>query len=265
MCPILRFKNEATYDSGLPDIHFHKDGTVDKLDVNVTIVVQDINNIDEVEMKYTVAFLFEARWFDSRLTWLDLNNNSYLNRPSFNQKRQLWIPKIVFSNSVGRRQIVMDGKAKILIEMMNNSDYVMSDQFSLDESASFKGESNPIVYSRELNVDFECTLDLTFFPFDTQVCHMELKAGNKVRNFIQLVPSHLSFTGSRMLSTFYVENLEKEIDLSNENDIDIRITFSLRRRLTQYIIGIFLPSLCILIIDQVRFLCVVYDNYRFLF
>ena len=59
----------------------------------------------------------------------------------------------------------------------------MSDQYNLEETAQYKGDENPIVYSRELDLEFKCSFILTYFPFDTQTCTIELKAGNKVHKF----------------------------------------------------------------------------------
>ncbi len=40
----------------------------------------------------------------------------------------------------------------------------------------FDGSSNAIVFSREYFMDFSCSLDLRYYPFDTQVCFMKLMA-----------------------------------------------------------------------------------------
>ena len=107
--------------------------------------------------------------------------------------------------------------------MKNGTTPDMSDQFTLHESALFDGEEHPIVYSREFNIEFECAFDLRFFPFDTQLCAMELKASNSIRNFIQLVPKELKFQGEEKLSMFYVKNWYTEMDTSEEDDVDVRI------------------------------------------
>ena len=60
----------------------------------------------------------------------------------------------------------------------------MSNQYELHETAHYSGADNPIIYTREFDLEFKCFFDLIYFPFDTQICNIELKAGNKITNFI---------------------------------------------------------------------------------
>ena len=56
--------------------------------------------------------------------------------------------------------------------------------------------------------------------------------------------------GEKFLLTFYVKDSWVEMD-SSTSDVDIRVKIVLKRRLSQHFLGIFLPSLCIIIIAQV--------------
>ena len=47
---------------------------------------------------------------------------------------------------------------------------------------------------------------LTYFPFDTQTCKIELKADNKEINLIYLKPDEFNFIGEKVLSKFYVKD-----------------------------------------------------------
>ena len=78
--------------------------------VIVNITIQSIQKVSEVDMKFAASFLMEAMWFDTRLTWNDLNKNPSLNRPSRSQKGKFWVPKIVFGNTEKSEQIPMDEK-----------------------------------------------------------------------------------------------------------------------------------------------------------
>ena len=126
----------------------------------------------------------------------------------------------------------------------------MSHQYELHETANYSGADNPCIYTREFDLEFKCFFDLIYYPFDTQTCKIELKAGNKIRNFITLMPETFNFVGKEILSTFIITDCWMEFD-SSSSDVDIRVKIVLKRRLAQHMLGIFLPSLCIIIIAQV--------------
>ena len=94
---------------------------------------------------------------------------------------------------------------------------------------------------------------MVYFPFDTQTCSITLKAGNEVRNFIKLVGESVEYTGDRELATFNVVRWEIETD-EESTDIDVTVNIVLKRQITQHLLGIYLPSIFIMIIAQVRIL-----------
>ena len=41
-----------------------------------------------------------------------------------------------------------------------------------DERRLYSGAENPLVYGRHHNIQFQCSFDMTYYPFDVQRCHM---------------------------------------------------------------------------------------------
>ena len=250
ICPVLRFRNIQGYNKELPEIFFNEDNMIVKEPVNVSMTIENIESIQEVQRRFTASLVLHVEWFDSRLTWNDLNKDPYLNRPSARQKGLFWVPKLVFSNSENETEMPKDSKTKILIHMLGN--FTMSDQYTLHETAFYSGGENPVIYSRRFNLKFKCRFRLSYFPFDTQICTIELKAGNKVGNFVQLVPEDLEYVGAKRLATFRVNQVTFETASSESEGFDIRVKIVLKRRIKQHLIGIYLPSLFIMTIAQVR-------------
>ena len=52
------------------------------------------------------------RWYDLRLEYQDLNNLTFLNAISDEDKRSLWVPKLAFLNALGPFTTLVD-KANI--------------------------------------------------------------------------------------------------------------------------------------------------------
>ncbi len=58
----------------------------------------------------------------------------------------------------------------ILVHLQGNSS--PSPAAESDERHLFPGAENPLVYGRHHNIQFQCSFDMTYYPFDVQRCHM---------------------------------------------------------------------------------------------
>ena len=124
---------------------------------------------------------------------------------------------------------------------------------TLRETAFFSGAHNPIQLSRDFNEKFKCDFNLRYFPFDTQTCMILINANNKVKNFVQLTPVHMEYIGPRNLLNFEVVSWEAEMD-TTDSPVHIRARIVIKRKVTQILVGIYFPSLCIMIIAQVCYI-----------
>ena len=247
-CPVLMKSYLEGYKSDLPHIKVDKKGQIIKKYVEISIDITHVEKIEEVASRFTSTFTLTAEWKDPRLVWRDLNEDIFLNIPSEEQKYMFWFPKIILVNSENNSEVPNDEEAKLLVK--KNGDLTMSSAYSLHETAYFSGMENPIFYSREFNEKFKCSFNLRYFPFDTQNCFIALTAGNKVRNFIKLVGKSLDFTGNTKLATFHVINWTLVTDNSS-SEVDVKINIFFKRRLAQYLIGIYFPSIFIMTVAQV--------------
>ena len=248
-CPILMKGYLQGYKSDLPHIKVNEKGQIIKKHVEISIDITLIEKIEEVASRFTSTFTLTAEWIDPRLVWRDLNEDIFLNIPSEEQKYIFWFPKIILVNSENNSEVPNDEEAKLLVK--KNGELSMSSANSLHETAYFSGMENPIFFSREFNEKFKCSFNLRFFPFDTQNCFIALTAGNKVRHFIRLVGKSLDFTGDTKLATFHVINWTLETD-SSSSEVDVKVNIYFKRRLAQHFLGIYLPSIFIMTVAQVK-------------
>ena len=106
---------------------------------------------------------------------------------------------------------------------------------------------NSIIYLRQFIEELKCVFDLSFFPFDTQTCSILLNVGNEEKKLIKLVGVKVDFIGNQKLATFDVRRFELEDD-----NVDVKVNIILKRQISQQLLGIYLPSLFIMVIAQVR-------------
>ena len=165
------------------------------------------------------------------------------------QTQQLWIPIILFKNTDNNLETLVDSKATILVKKMGN--FTKSSNYEVRDTAYYKGSQNPLEYAREFHYKFNCQFALELYPFDTQTCTILLSKQTRVANFIKLVPHNLTYTGPINLMQFTVLDW-KIASGPDEAEYDVVITIVLKRRIEQHLLSTFLPSLCILILAQVR-------------
>ena len=237
------------YDSNLPDIIVDNKGKTMKKILKMYITIKEIKSIEEVKSRYTATFDLKLEWMDGRLTWYNLHEDDDLNILSEEQKKLIWFPKILITNSEENiAEIPNDSQSKLSVR--KNGSITMSSTENLQESALYDGKENNIIYLRQFTEKLKCAFDLAFFPFDTQICSIVFNTGKKERNLIELVGIKVEFSGNKKLSTFDVIRSELEENLLTD-DIDLKVNIILKRQVSQHLLGIYLPSLFIMIIAQV--------------
>ena len=199
-------------------------------------------------MSFSVKFNLAAEWFDKHLTWENLDDDKYLNIPSKEVVDKLWVPTIIFKNTENNYESTIDEKAIILVQKQGIRS--LSTIHEMEEIAYYNGSENPILYSRDFYLRFQCHFELQDYPFDTQICTILMKKPGKVDNFVELLPKQLKYTGPQEIAEFIILKLDM-IKSPSSQDSDIEVKIVLKRRVSQHLLSTYIPSACILCIAQV--------------
>jgi hypothetical protein len=160
--------DEHVYRKQFPpiaDAHQHVDITFSALIIN-------IGNFDDLSMTYTVKFVMILKWFDHHLTFANLKPNYHDNLIG-DKKHSIWIPPLCMNNSDGNIWVSVDEpSAKVYVERKGK--HVVGPLSELQETHYYSGHENNLVFEAEYDNKFHCSYDLHCFPFDTQVCGMEV-------------------------------------------------------------------------------------------
>ncbi len=110
---------------------------------------------------------------DWRLTFYNLRKNGTLqNNVGTKEKDEIWIPNLLFANSIKER-LVENDKFSILAIQQNGTGHQITDKY-LQENIVYKGSENFLVYSRIYMMDLGCEFEQHSFPFDTQTCSIQV-------------------------------------------------------------------------------------------
>ena len=219
------------------------------ISVDISITIQSIENIEEVRMSFSAKFSVIITWFDHRLTFKNLHENRFLNIPSQSDIRKLWVPFLIFDNTEDNSETVVDKKARIYVNRLGN--YTLSSDNEMEETAYYKGSENSLRYFRTYYHRFKCKFQLHNYPFDTQTCKMFLRIPEKQQEFLNFIPGQLLYLGNHDIAEFFISHYEM-VGTKVDSSSNIEISIVMKRRVPKHLLTIYMPSLCILIIAQVR-------------
>jgi hypothetical protein len=129
-------------------------------------------NFQRVLWTVTFLCLFFLR-NDWRLSFFNLKTNEKRkNIVGSEEKDQIWIPNLVFDNSVKDSQVKNDDFAVLKIDQKANGFLKVNDE--LQENLEYNGTLNNLQFSRSYKLSLLCDFELHFYPFDTQTCSIKV-------------------------------------------------------------------------------------------
>lgn len=206
------------------------------VNVSVTVFVEFIGDIDEINMEFTTIMYFRQYWKDERLQY---NDTGYSKRLAFNPEmlKFIWVPDTHFPGiKDGLKHDITDTNE--VVRLWSNGS---------------------VLYSMRLKVTSQCPMDLRNFPMDKQKCRLNMEAFSyddqemtlnwhkekpvAVSTSIQ-IPSY-TLAGYRWYSS--------SEDFTTGRYSLLTIEFDLNRRLGFHMIQIYLPCYLIVVLAWVSF------------
>jgi hypothetical protein len=184
-------------------------------------------------------------WNDKRLQFLNLKKQTMQNRLQHGELKQLWIPKLIYSNTKNSDNTHAElDKASVTVTRKGN--FTRSGLHIIDEIEMFEGSANPIMMHQSYTKTFECQYDLQAFPFDTQTCAIEVAVGDL--DSVQLVPVEaISETGRKVMEYFITDEPTLALKGNSSKAVQFQIVF--KRQLIYEAMNTFFPSMLLVIIS----------------
>ena len=221
--------------------------------VSLYMHIYDILEVKELDMEYAIFMRIELIWYDPRITFRNLKDDTDANRLGIKDIQKIWSPKLLFLDSDqvgvisaadghqvsadiskyssrGNVRIVRNGKPKP--NLLNE----------LDEDYLYLGNENAIMMTNFVVVELGCSFQLGMYPFDTQKCPIKLTRPENMGN--------MTLAWRKMPTIDYIDLTQYEVfpslqynDTISINRIDLNIT--LRRKLSSHIFYTYIPTLCL--------------------
>jgi hypothetical protein len=108
------------------------------------------------------------------LTFYNLRSTGDLqNTVGVEKKDQIWIPGLVFDNSVEEKRVEKDHFSTLTVQQSGPGNHRLNE--FLQENMEFKGSENFLIFSRTYKMDLVCEFEQHNYPFDIQTCSIKVR------------------------------------------------------------------------------------------
>lgn len=124
----------------------------------------------------------------------------------------------------------------------------MREKWYVYEDRIYSGAENDIVLVGEYENFYKCTYDLLHYPFDTQLCWVELEVPATFNKALRIEKGMATYKGPDKLLQFDVKNVSLQL---LHNGTGIRCLIKFKRNPLHHLTATYLPTACILFMSLV--------------
>ena len=211
--------------------------------ISTHVLIERIHDINTIEMMVELTTVVYMQWYDHRLTFTNLR---YEQKHLISDviSKQIWTP---FDRLVHERALI--GKTfldRMQVYIKAKEPPMNMDKTDAIEDRLFDGSKNIIIARHRARSSYDCTFELRYFPFDTQICQfkslLDFEKDSK-QNFISNRKS-VEYLGPQIANDFKIQKIEV-VSGMNRNQTYFMFTITLDRKYSSQILSIFFPTLLI--------------------
>ena len=218
-----------------------------KLPVVLSVNIFNILDIQEVQNMISLKFKLGAAWQDSRLEYYNLKVNQKMNTLIYAESQMIWSPTILFFNT--KDNLITSNDEKSIIRVIRKKSGASIGPTVNEDILVYGGSDNELNMERVYEVNFICEYDMQFYPFDIQVCTVDLLMAGSAAMFIDLQTGDLIYSGKKDLSQYSVIDMKFEkIKIMEEDGIQVSVI--LGRKLLGNILTVYVPTALLVIIGH---------------
>ena len=218
------------------------EGKNKKMDVRVSVHVNSILGINEIDQLIYISYELIMEWIDPRLEYNNIKENIDLNVMSLSETEAIWVPRLKFHNTRSAQETQLDKKVVTKIIPSESFTYQKGDMSMKNNKYIFLGHENSIFMSRSYDTYFLCKYDMASYPFDTQICSMDLVLNVVQIPFCQLKVEELLYKGPEELVQYFIRSRHM-VQMKIDGSSGVRVYIVLGRRLLSNILTVYLPTI----------------------
>ena len=241
--------NRINIPEGYQKIVHPSAGKGENMDLDLFVDILHILNMDNENKLFKLKFEISSMWQDERLEFHNLQTNIEDNQVDATEWKQIWIPNILFYNTeegFTSEQMENNDQSKVFLKRLSE-ETLPDNKSELIKNFVYKGENVKIYKSNEYTVSFICDFDWEYYPFDTQICSMNLSVSTskaKLLNFNVTVK-----LSAEPYSTYKISIDSSSIIQAEKRKI-MQISLKFKRDIIPIVLNTYLPTLVLTIINQ---------------
>jgi len=206
------------------------------------LMVNKVVKLDIRDQVLVLNALVLLRWYDPQLAWnvSEWNNTNYLNIPY----SSIWVPDIMLYNTA-----LDDSKSP-------------SDVYKTKVQVDYRGQAS---LASAVTLKASCSIDIKWFPFDSQSCTLTFGSQSYTRSRLDLVFRKQPQNAKGIRGNYHVDNgdwnltsvssrrTETKYDFSPESFAVVEYTLDLTRLYQYYLLYLILPCLGLVIVAPFMF------------
>ena len=160
------------YNKNIPPIGRGKDGGTIHANVNISITLMKVVEIEETDHSIHLQFEINLRWKENRVTYHNLKEKTSLNALTDEDIGQLWLPLVIYDNTDQKEstRLGMEWEWVTRVSVVKEGNFTRRSELDeVDEAEIFEGAENTLTMTQTYTWEFQCQYKLQKYPFDTQV------------------------------------------------------------------------------------------------
>ena len=250
-CQLMVVK--PSYNKKVPPISIKNDEVV-PVEVNVTIALMKITDIIETKHKIVLQFGIKLKWYENRAQFHNLKKESTLNALNDMEIEDMWLPFIIYDNTDQKEAVRLHEDVKTTVTVNRAGGFVRSGVDEADEIEIFEGNpksslgGNYVEMRQTYSKEFQCEYQLHRYPFDIQVCSIDLGVMELEQRTIQLIPEEVIMTSKKELTMYIITQYSIQYRNISDSKAGIQMQITLKRRIVNEMLTTYLPSVLLILI-----------------
>ena len=221
-----------------------------KARVMLSIQLEAILKLDELEEIMYVKFILFTKWTDPGLEFHNLKKNVDENVLSQAEKVGIWIPKVIFENTKSKKTSVLDEDSIIRILPNENFTHTKTSMEISQNIYVFQGSNTQIEMSRTYDTEFLCSYNMGWYPFDSQTCTLDFVLDATASVFVSLETDSLVYSGPVELTQYFVRQTVMTTYTTGKRQ-GVRVILVLGRRLLSNVLTVYVPTVLLNVMGHI--------------
>ena len=209
--------------------------------VNLSLSLLDIVPHERTNT-FSSRISYTRIWFDERLMYKHLKHDSRgdMNTLLSGEMDLIWYPYLIFYNM----KTVEDFKKTDIPDLLKVIPNNASTKLAVNNMHIFSGSENALSMTWEYNVEWSCAYAYHWYPFDTQVCQMQICTVPK----IEIHPVNLEYNHNISLDRYTLSKIRMcNSAINNKKAIIVEVT--LGRPIVNNLLTVFVPTMLLVTIS----------------